>query len=551
MSDLLVFDLPMRVRFRGQTRRSGVLLRGAAGWGEFSPFPDYDAATCARWLAAAREAADDGWPAPVRDRVPVNTTVPAVGPGAGARAGHASAAADREGQSRRARSDAGRRHRTGRSRARCARPDRQGCASTPTPRGRSTRRCRALQGARTPSTSSTPSSRCATLEEHGRAAPPGRRAGSPPTSRCAGPRTRCASPASTPPTSSCSRCSRSAASARASRSRRRAACRSSCRQRCRDLGRHRRRRRAGRGAARAAVRLRTRHGAAARRRRHGRPAAAGRRRSCRCARSSPTLALVHADDDDARAGGCARMAGATRCRDRPAERRTAPSRSSLVDELVRHGVTDAVLAPGSRSTPLALALAADDARSGCTCASTNGRRRSLALGLARATGRPVPVLCTSGTAAAHFHAAVLEADAVAGAAAGAHRRPAAGAARHRRQPDRRPGQALRRRGALVRRRRACRRREPDSVRYWRVDGQPRGRRRDAGTRRPAGPGASQPAAARAARADVDDGVGFPYALDGRADGATVDRQRSRGAAAAARRRRRTHRRSASRRRRRR
>jgi O-succinylbenzoate synthase len=80
MSAPLVFDLPMRVQFRRQTRRSGVLLQGAAGWGEFSPFPDYDAATCARWLAAAREAADHGWPAPVRDRVPVNTTVPAVGP---------------------------------------------------------------------------------------------------------------------------------------------------------------------------------------------------------------------------------------------------------------------------------------------------------------------------------------------------------------------------------------------------------------------------------------------------------------------------------------
>ena len=80
MTDVLVFDLPMRVRFRRQTRRSGVLLRGDAGWGEFSPFPDYDAATCSRWLAAAREAADVGWPKPLRDRIPVNTTVPAVGP---------------------------------------------------------------------------------------------------------------------------------------------------------------------------------------------------------------------------------------------------------------------------------------------------------------------------------------------------------------------------------------------------------------------------------------------------------------------------------------
>jgi len=76
----LVYDIAMRVRFRGQTRRQGVLLHGPAGWGEFSPFPDYDALTCARWLAAAREAADVGFPAPVRDLVPVNTTVPAVGP---------------------------------------------------------------------------------------------------------------------------------------------------------------------------------------------------------------------------------------------------------------------------------------------------------------------------------------------------------------------------------------------------------------------------------------------------------------------------------------
>jgi o-succinylbenzoate synthase len=80
MTDLLVFDVAMRVRFRGQERRSGVLLRGDAGWGEFSPFPDYDAPTCARWLVAARESADRGWPAPLRDRIPVNTTVPAVGP---------------------------------------------------------------------------------------------------------------------------------------------------------------------------------------------------------------------------------------------------------------------------------------------------------------------------------------------------------------------------------------------------------------------------------------------------------------------------------------
>ncbi|HEX4654101.1 MAG TPA: o-succinylbenzoate synthase [Mycobacteriales bacterium] len=77
---VLVFDVPMRLRFRGQVRRRGVLLAGRAGWGEFSPFPEYDDRTCARWLAAAREAADDGWPEPVRGVVPVNVTVPAVDP---------------------------------------------------------------------------------------------------------------------------------------------------------------------------------------------------------------------------------------------------------------------------------------------------------------------------------------------------------------------------------------------------------------------------------------------------------------------------------------
>lgn len=75
-----VFAIPMRTRFRGVTRREGVLFQGPAGWGEFSPFADYGPAECARWLAAAREAAHEGWPAPVRDRIPVNVTIPAVGP---------------------------------------------------------------------------------------------------------------------------------------------------------------------------------------------------------------------------------------------------------------------------------------------------------------------------------------------------------------------------------------------------------------------------------------------------------------------------------------
>ncbi|MFC8191420.1 o-succinylbenzoate synthase [Cellulomonas sp. NPDC057328] len=78
--DVRVWSVPLRTRFRGLVRRDGVLLRGDAGWAEFSPFWDYDDAAAVRWWRAAREAADEGWPAPVRTHVPVNVTVPAVGP---------------------------------------------------------------------------------------------------------------------------------------------------------------------------------------------------------------------------------------------------------------------------------------------------------------------------------------------------------------------------------------------------------------------------------------------------------------------------------------
>src|SRR5687768_3098388 len=68
----------MRLPFRGVLHREAVLLRGPAGWGEFSPFLEYEDAEAARWLAAALEATQTGWPAAVRDAVPVNATVPAV-----------------------------------------------------------------------------------------------------------------------------------------------------------------------------------------------------------------------------------------------------------------------------------------------------------------------------------------------------------------------------------------------------------------------------------------------------------------------------------------
>lgn len=73
-----VVRLPMHVRFRGVTEREAVLLDGPAGWGEFSPFLEYGDAEASRWLACAVEAAWEGPPAPVRDVVPVNATVPAV-----------------------------------------------------------------------------------------------------------------------------------------------------------------------------------------------------------------------------------------------------------------------------------------------------------------------------------------------------------------------------------------------------------------------------------------------------------------------------------------
>jgi o-succinylbenzoate synthase len=75
-----VYALPLRNRFRGIAVREGMLFEGPAGWAEWSPFAEYDDRTCVAWLRAAREAAYDGWPAAVRDSVPVNCTVPAVGP---------------------------------------------------------------------------------------------------------------------------------------------------------------------------------------------------------------------------------------------------------------------------------------------------------------------------------------------------------------------------------------------------------------------------------------------------------------------------------------
>ncbi len=78
--ELYPVRIPMRHRFRRVDHREAVLIRGPAGWGEFSPFPDYPPEVTTRWLAAALELACGDLPAPRRVEIPVNVTIPAVDP---------------------------------------------------------------------------------------------------------------------------------------------------------------------------------------------------------------------------------------------------------------------------------------------------------------------------------------------------------------------------------------------------------------------------------------------------------------------------------------
>ncbi len=79
--EIRAWQVPLRTRFRGLDVREGALVGGPGGWGEWSPFVEYDTAEIEPWLRCAEEAAAGDWPAPLRDEVPVNVTVPATDPG--------------------------------------------------------------------------------------------------------------------------------------------------------------------------------------------------------------------------------------------------------------------------------------------------------------------------------------------------------------------------------------------------------------------------------------------------------------------------------------
>jgi len=78
LKSLRVVALPMKTNFRGVTVREVALIQGEYGWGEFSPFLEYDDAESAPWLACAIEAATQPKPKLFRTEVTVNGTIPAL-----------------------------------------------------------------------------------------------------------------------------------------------------------------------------------------------------------------------------------------------------------------------------------------------------------------------------------------------------------------------------------------------------------------------------------------------------------------------------------------
>ena len=76
LATLRVITLPTRTNFRGVTFREVALMQGPQGWGEFSPFLEYDDNECRPWLASAIEAATVVRPARYRDSIAVNGIIP-------------------------------------------------------------------------------------------------------------------------------------------------------------------------------------------------------------------------------------------------------------------------------------------------------------------------------------------------------------------------------------------------------------------------------------------------------------------------------------------
>jgi O-succinylbenzoate synthase len=70
------FALKLNGKFRSTETRTGVLISGPSGWGEFAPFPEYSDEICATWLAGALESAFGTFPERLRSSVPVNAIIP-------------------------------------------------------------------------------------------------------------------------------------------------------------------------------------------------------------------------------------------------------------------------------------------------------------------------------------------------------------------------------------------------------------------------------------------------------------------------------------------
>lgn len=77
---IVPFRVPLTTPFRGVQERHGLLLHGEQGWGEWSPFDEYDDDVARVWLDSALDSARVPAPLACRDRIPVSAIVPAVGP---------------------------------------------------------------------------------------------------------------------------------------------------------------------------------------------------------------------------------------------------------------------------------------------------------------------------------------------------------------------------------------------------------------------------------------------------------------------------------------